>query len=802
MIKRVFLIISLLFVAQVTMAQKMSDSQVLEIIVSEKSKGVDETTIAKNLLKKGATPTQIRNVINEYKNSNTVVAESTGDVERGREDAPVVDAPVVADVETFVENSDVYGRNLFNNKLLTFEPAMNIPTPADYILGAGDKVVIDIWGASQQSFEGEISPDGYVVVSGVGPVKLSGMTVDAANEYVKKVLGASYSGSSITLSLGSTRSVKIEIVGDVVAPGSYTMSAFSTLFNALYTAGGINTMGTLRDIKVFRAGKEVAKIDVYDYIMNGNNTGNIRLQDNDLVIVGTYDAIVEIEGKVKRPMKYEMKDGETLSTLMSYVGGFMSDAYTKNVRVTRKSGREYTVHTVDKADFSKFKLVDGDAVFVDGMITRYSNMVEIKGAVFHPGMYQMDGKIRTLLDLLDAADGLHEDAFLARAVMHRRKADRSLEVVAIDLDGILNGTSPDIELRREDVITIPSASEIRGPEILTIYGEVNAPGMYEYAQNTTVEDIVLLAGGLTRSASEIRVDVYRRMLNPKSTTESDTNTTTYTFALKDGLVVDGTPGFILEPYDEVNVRKSPAFSPVKNVFIDGCVNFEGHYAMTDSEYRISDLIAAAGGLKNAAYVKGIRLYRKATDEEIKRQRDVLEKERLNLLQARAESDEEDESKVLSEQEIIERKLALEGRYVVAVDFEKAINDPNSDSNILLRENDVIYVPAYVGTVKVSGEVFAPITLNYQSGKKLKYYVKNAGGYTDNAQKGDVYVVYMNGAVKKLSKFSSKDIQPGCEIVVPRKLEDKKGLSTSEILSISTGVASLSAVVVALINVLR
>ena len=679
---------------------------------------------------------------------------------------------------------------------------MNIPTPADYTLGAGDKVIIDIWGASQQSIEGEISPDGYVVVSGFGPIKLSGLTVEAANELVKRTLGESYNGSSISLSLGATRSVKIEIVGDVVAPGSYTMSAFSTLFNALYTAGGIGSMGTLRDIKVFRNGKEVSKIDVYDYIVNGNNSGNIRLQDNDLIIVGPYDAIVNLQGKVKRPMKYEMKAGETLSNLMDYSGGFMSDAYTKNIRVVRKSGREYSIHTVEKDAFSAFKLVDGDSIFVDEMIQRFSNMVEIKGAVFHPGMYQMDGKIRTLLDLIDAADGLREDAFLARTVMLRRKADRRLEVLAIDLGGILDGTSPDVELCKEDVITIPSSMEMRGQEILKISGEVNNPGIYEYAENMTLEDLVLQAGGLTNSASVIKIDVYRRVYNPRSEAATDTITDVYTFALKDGFVVDGDNGFVLEPYDEVNVRKSPAFSPVKNVEVKGCVNFEGYYAKSSNDYRLSNLIEAAGGLKENAYVQGARLFRKVTPEEREHKERILKKSQIQLYEDKLYASDGDKDKgIMLSDSILNLKLQLEGRYPVAIDLKKAVSDPNSTENILLHDGDLVVVPEYSGVVKISGEVGSAISVNYKKGKNLKYYIKNAGGYSENAKKKGVYVVYMNGGVKKVSNYSSKDIKPGCEIIVPRKQEKEK-FTTAEIMAISSSVVSLSTIVVALINLLK
>ena len=802
MIKKIYLLVVLLASVQLVQAQKLTDNQVMEMIVAEKSKGADDSEIAKKMLLKGATPTQIRNVVNSIKQQAKSKDEAVDyGIERGREEESAKETmPDELEAEVLVD--DVYGRNLFNNKLLTFEPAVNIPTPADYTLGAGDKVIIDIWGASQQSIEGEISPDGYVVVSGFGPIKLSGLTVEAANEFVKRTLGESYNGSSISLSLGATRSVKIEIVGDVVAPGSYTMSAFSTLFNALYTAGGIGSMGTLRDIKVFRNGKEVSKIDVYDYIVNGNNSGNIRLQDNDLIIVGPYDAIVNLQGKVKRPMKYEMKAGETLSNLMDYSGGFMSDAYTKNIRVVRKSGREYSIHTVEKDAFSAFKLVDGDSIFVDEMIQRFSNMVEIKGAVFHPGMYQMDGKIRTLLDLIDAADGLREDAFLARTVMLRRKADRRLEVLAIDLGGILDGTSPDVELCKEDVITIPSSMEMRGQEILKISGEVNNPGIYEYAENMTLEDLVLQAGGLTNSASVIKIDVYRRVYNPRSEAATDTITDVYTFALKDGFVVDGDNGFVLEPYDEVNVRKSPAFSPVKNVEVKGCVNFEGYYAKSSNDFRLSNLIEAAGGLKENAYVQGARLFRKVTPEEREHKERILKKSQIQLYEDKLYASDGDKDKgIMLSDSILNLKLQLEGRYPVAIDLKKAVSDPNSTENILLHDGDLVVVPEYSGVVKISGEVGSAISVNYKKGKNLKYYIKNAGGYSENAKKKGVYVVYMNGGVKKVSNYSSKDIKPGCEIIVPRKQEKEK-FTTAEIMAISSSVVSLSTIVVALINLLK
>lgn len=840
MTKKIVFLFVLLLSFQWVAAQSISDEQVIKIVMTEKGKGRDEKTIAQKLLRQGVTPAQLRRIkakyeqeqsgmgaldvttINRSRNKDNVDGKN-GAVKTHRgenfmlrdekakynnlqrrellqEEMGFLDIDSVVYYNNLLKDKDdVYGRNLFNNELLTFEPAFNIPTPSDYVLGAGDQVIIDIWGASQQSIDGEISPEGYVVIEEVGPLKLAGLTVAAANEYVKDALGERYNDSSITLSVGSTRSVKVEIVGDVVAPGSYTLSAFSTLFNALYTAGGINDMGTLRDIKVFRNGNQVANIDVYDYIINGNNKGNIRLMDNDLVVVGPYDAIVNITGKVKRPMKYEMKSDETLSKLLSYSGNFSGDAFTKNVRVIRKSGREYSVHTVDKDAFSTFNLVDGDSVFVDSIIPRFSNMVEVKGAVFHPGMYETGTNINTVLDLIDAADGLREDAFTTRAVMHRRKADRRLEVLSVDIDGIVNGTAPDVELRKEDVLFIPSINDMRGEETVRIHGEVNYPGIYEYAENMTIEDFVLQAGGLTSYASIIKVDVFRRIYDAKATAEQDTITDNYSFSLKDGFVIDGEPGFILQPFDEVHVRKSPVNSVTKNVTVEGAVNFAGDYAMYSRNYRLSDLVKAAGGLSESAFPEGARLYRKMTDEERSQRESVMKLSQIQLYEESMNS--ESEYDITLADSLMNLKLELGDVYAVAINLETAINEPGGSEDIVLRENDVLTVPQYTSTIKVSGEVRYPITLNYKKGENLSYYIKRAGGYTDRAKKSGVYAIYMNGGVSEVSKRSSGDIKPGCEIVVPSKSAVKK-MSTAEIIAIGSSTASIATMIVTLVNLLK
>ncbi|MBQ5379911.1 MAG: SLBB domain-containing protein, partial [Paraprevotella sp.] len=697
------------------------------------------------------------------------------------------------------EKTQVFGRNLFNNELLTFEPAMNIPAPADYVLGAGDQVIIDVWGASQMTFDNVISPEGFIVVEGVGRIKLAGLTLAEADKYVNGVLGEHYNGSSIGLSIGETRNVKVEIVGEVMAPGSYTMSAFSTLFNALYMAGGISDLGSLREINVYRNGKSVSKIDVYDYIVNGNNVGNVRLQDNDLIIVGPYNAIVNVQGKVKRPMMYEMKKDESLANLLSYTGGLTGDAYDKNIRVIRKSGREYSIHTVEKGAFASFNLVDGDSIYVDSIIPRFSNMVEIKGAVFHPGMYQVDGKIKTVLDLIEAADGLCEDAFLARAVMHRRKADRRLEVLAVDIEGIMNGTSPDVELRKEDVLYIPSVNEMRGMETLKISGEVNYPGVYEFADNTALEDFVLQAGGLTNVASTAKIDIYRRIYDPKSLESGDTITEVYCFSLKDGFVIDGTPGFILAPFDEVHVRKSPVNNLIKSVTIDGAVNFKGDYAMHNTNYRLSDLVKDAGGFAASSYPQGARLYRKLSEEEKLQREDMIKQSQKQIYEDALRSDKEFDMAISDS--LININANLGDVYLLDIDLKKAVEKPGSEADIVLREGDLLTVPEYAGVVKISGEVRYPISVTYKEGKNLRYYIKHAGGYADRAKKNGVYAIYMNGGVKKISRVSSSDIQPGMEIVVPAK-NFKKRMTTAEIVAIGSSAASIATMLITIANLLK
>jgi protein involved in polysaccharide export with SLBB domain len=691
----------------------------------------------------------------------------------------------------------VFGRNIFNNKNLSFEPNMNIATPQNYRLGPGDAVFIDIYGASQKTIECTVSPDGFVTIDGYGPVEVSGLTVSQANAKLRSTLGSRYSSSHIKLTVGETRSIMVNVMGEVKAPGTYTLSAFATVFHALYMAGGTNDLGTLRNIKVYRNNRLVTVVDIYDYMLNGKLTGNVRLADNDVIVVGPYDCLVNLTGKVKRPMWYEMKKNESVGSLLKYAGGFTGDAYTKSVRVVRKTGKEYSVYNVDEFDMSSFQVSDEDSVSVDSILDRYSNMVEIKGAVFRPGMYQVGGEINSVCSLLEHADGLREEAFTARAVMHRMKKDRTLEVVPVDVEGILDGKVADVPLKPNDVLFIPTKQEMMEEQTITIHGEVNYPGIYKYASNETLEDFVLQAGGLKNSASTVKVDVARRVMNPKALTNDSISAYTYSFALKDGFVIDGTPGFHLMPFDEVYVRKSPGFSKQQNVVVDGEVMFSGTYTLQRKNTRLSDVIKAAGGVNDRGYAAGATLVRKINESERKR----LEAARKMALEQYEQVAAEEAAKTGKSVDITNseriKKFQIDDTYSVGIELDKAIANPGSDADIVLREGDRIVVPQYTGTVKINGEVMYPNTVGFVKGKKASYYIDQAGGFNNKAKRGQTYIIYMNGMVAKVSHNAKP--MPGCEIVVPAKATTK--MSIAETMTIGTSVASIATMIATLANIL-
>lgn len=697
----------------------------------------------------------------------------------------------------------VFGRDIFSNKNLSFEPLMNIATPQNYVLGAGDQVSVDIYGASQKSVDCTVSPDGDIVIEGYGPIRVGGLSVAAAKARLRATLGSRYQSSRINLSLGQTRTVSINVMGEVKKPGTYTLSAFASVFNALYMAGGTNDIGTLRNIKIYRNNRLVSVCDIYDYILNGKMTGNVRLHDGDVIIVGPYDCLVNITGKVKRPMYYEMKRNESLQTLLRYSGGFTGDAYKKAVRVNRKTGREYAVYNVDEFDMSAFRIADGDSVSVDSILPRYANTVEIKGAVFRPGMYQLGDGINSVRTLVQHAEGLTEEAFTARAVMHRMKADRTLRVIPVDIQGIMEGRVADIPLKENDVLFIPTKQTAMNEQTISIQGEVVYPGIYKYADNETLEDFVLQAGGLTDKASTVKVDVARRVGNPKALTTDSIIAKTYSFALKDGFVVDGEQGFVLQPFDEVYVRKDPSYTVQQNVSIDGEVTFPGTYTLSHRQTRLTDLVKAAGGATNLAYIHGARLERRTNEAERKRmeaalqmQKEQLQQELMSLAASQTSGSALQQVGQQSKEEEI-KKFQVPNTYPVGIELDKALADPNSDANIVLREGDRLILPQYTSTVKVNGAVMYPNTVSFIKGKGVGYYVNAAGGYSRNARKSGAYVIYMNGMVSKSSKAK---VEPGCEIVVPSKIRRRS--SPAEILGIGSSMSSIAAMIATIANMTK
>lgn len=833
----------------------MTDEQILKFVMKENAEGTSQAQIVTKLMQKGVTIEQIRRVKDKYerqaknKGLGTVSSKDTEEdngrqrknngkkgsskndddeespqyrIKDTREKKKSKSKEVVYDetnedwlmmqdeLNTFIPDTTamlekllaekrkkkVFGRDIFNNKDLTFEPNMNIATPQNYILGPGDAVYIDIYGASQKTIESTVSPDGEVTIEGFGPVQVSGLTVAQANARLRSTLGARYSSSKIKLTVGQTRSIMINVMGEVKNPGTYTLPAFATVFHALYMAGGTNDIGTMRNIKVYRNNRLVSVVDIYDYILNGKLTGNVRLADNDVISVGPYDCLVNITGKVKRPMYYEMKRNESVGTLLKYAGGFTGDAYKKSVRIVRKTGREYSVYNVDEFDMSAFHLADEDSVSVDSILPRFSNMVEVKGAVFRPGMYQVGGDINSVKTLIEHADGLREEAFTARAVMHRMKKDRTLEVVPVDVEGILDGTVPDIPIQNNDVLFIPTKQEMMEEQTITIHGEVQYPGIYRYADNETLEDFVLQAGGLKQTASTVKVDVSRRIVNPKALTTDSVIARTYTFALKDGFVIDGTPGFKLMPFDEVYVRKSPGYYKQQNVVVEGEVMFSGTYTLSKKNQRLSDLIKSAGGVNDRGYVAGARLERKVNESERARMEAVLKKAKEEAEQMEIEAAKENKKIDLKDSEKI-KKFEIPEFYSVGIELDKALANPGCDADIVLREGDKIIVPQYNGTVKINGAVMYPNTVGFQKGKKAKYYINQAGGFSEKAKKSQTYIVYMNGTIAKVSQNAKP--KPGCEIVVPEKEINK--MTIAEKMTIGTSVASIATMIATLANIL-
>lgn len=700
---------------------------------------------------------------------------------------------IIQDGETYVlkEVKDtvfIFGHNIFTNPDLTFEPNENIATPENYKLAGGDELIIDIWGTNEASIRQTISPDGFISIEGLGLVYPAGMTVKEAEDYLRKQLSKIYPvaganpESEMKLTLGALRTIQVNVMGEVKVPGTYFLSSLSSVYHALYRAGGFTELGSLRSIELIRKGKNIQSIDVYDLLVNGKTADDVILQDGDIVLVPTYEIIVDIAGKVKRPMKYEMKEGENVGNLLGFAGGFKGDAYTRNVNVVRRNGREHQVFTVASDEFDSFQLMDTDSLTVGESISRYENRVEVMGAVYRPGAYQLSEKMNTVSQLIDLADGLMGDAFTNRAIIHRERKDLTLEVISVNLKDIINGTAPDVELAPNDILYVSSIHDINDVGIVTINGEVARPGKFVFAENMTIEDLIIQAGGLLESASIAKVDVSRRIKNPSSNESIDELVQVYTFTIKDGYVIDDSESFTLSKFDQVYIRKSPVYNIQDHVTIEGEVLYPGSYALTKKSMRLSELVKQAGGSTKWAYIEGAKLERKVNDEEI----DRLKTTRNVLMNSRDSSSVD--------------KLNLLVKYTVGIDLPAAIAHPGSDADIVLRDGDNLIIPQYDNTVRISGNVMLPNTVSYSPSMKVKDYINMAGGYGHRSKKNQTYVIHMNGTVAKARKNNSHVVKPGSEIVVPVKPENNESLNS--FLNIATTSSSIATMLATVYNIIK
>ncbi len=770
---RVLLACTAMMVISSVATAEMTDNQVIEYVKQQKQLGKTERQIGKELIAKGVTKEQLERLRSKYseasENTQKVVAEVSRDVKRtSNETAPQESRNIaVAQGETYMPEvaspapvtgaggRNIFGRDVFSSSALSFEPNENQATPKDYRLGPGDEVIIEIWGASEERLRQTISPEGNIVVEQLGPIFLNGMTIDEANDHLRGLFAYKYAGidegeTDINLTLGGIRTIQVNIIGEVSTPGTYRLSPFSTVFHAIYRSGGVSGIGSLRNIQVLRNGRKIATVDLYDFLFGGDSNDNLRLQEGDVIIVPAYENLVKIDGNVKRPMNYEIKNDETITDLVKYAGGFKSDAYTDAVRVKRENDRENELHNVEAAEFVTYRLKDGDVVTVGELLDRYTNRVQIRGQVMRPGMFALGNDINTLLQLINKADGLKEDAYLERALIFREGPDLTMQVIPVNLGALMAGTTEDIQLQRNDIVEIAGIHEILDRGGFTIRGLVADPGTYPFAENTTIEDLVLQAGGLLYGASTARIEVARRVNDPQAMTTDNATAQIYTFSYDNGNI--GT-GFTLEPYDIVTVRKSPSYVVQQRVAIGGEVIFEGPYTIAKRNERISDLVARAGGLTSAAYARGAHLSRELSESEIQARDESVRLARM--MQNGEQSDSISMDKIISS-----------NRYNVGIELEKALANPGCEEDLVLQEGDVLFIPQMVNTVRVHGDVMYPNTVVYKKGAKLKYYINQAGGYGTSAKKGKAYVVYMNGTVAKAK--GSVRIEPGCQIIVPSK----------------------------------
>lgn len=752
-----------------------------------------EIEMAKKMARaQGYSEAEINAMIQKQKSGNSTVNTTVTATPVDRTPAQFVTETATETLEKPKETvvlSDIYGHAIFQSQNMNFVPSYNIPTPANYKLAAGDEIVIDIWGAVYQNMTQEISPEGSITVPDLGPIYLAGQTIEQAEKNLKIQLGRIYSGITaeepttfIRLSLGRIRSFAINVVGDVVNPGTYTLPSLSTISSALYLAGGPTKIGSVRNIKVYRDNKLVNTFDLYKFMLDGDFASNVRLEDNDLIKVNPYSSLVKIAGQVKRPMTYEMIEGETVAKILEYSGGFAGDANQSRIHITRKMGERAESYDVISKDFSTFKLMDGDSLTVMSNIQDNKNRVYIEGSVWHQGSYAISDTLNTLQQLIAAAGGVKDDVYEDRGYIQRFNERRDTIALHFSVKNVLEGTE-EVMLMPDDSIRIFAHRELEKRTLVYTFGEVNKPETLVFRPGMTLGDVILLSGGFTVGAAKSNIDVARRNVNDGEMEASDTISTVYNFNLLEN---PQDQNFKLAPYDIVFVRVAPNYKKQQTVTVAGEVNFPGSYVVEKNVVRISDVIKKAGGVNHDAYVQGATIQRRLTDAEYQR---ALTARKMALKQAGVDSTMIDE-------------VNRDERYNVGIDLQAALDNPGSYADVVLQEGDIINIPKMNNTVKISGGVLYTNVVTYDPSLKPKDYINMAGGFTKQSIKKSTYIVYMNGKVSRKGT-SAFQVEPGCEIIVPVKdVEQMKRVSAAEVMSIASSTASVAAMVVSMINALK
>lgn len=800
---------------------ELSDDQVRSFLRQAEASGMSEAQFDQMSQARGMRPEEIKKLRDraaklkkddksQSSQSDPNKVQLKQDNDNGSDQKSKLDsAAVKKDPETEAEKafnelrSKIFGADLFKNSKLTFEPNLNIATPKNYVIGPGDELMIDIYGDSEASYNLKVSTEGNINVEYIGIVQVAGLTIEAATSRIRLQMTKVYAGLSsgstkLNIAIGNIRSIKVILTGEIVKPGTYTIPSLANVFNALYSSGGPTDKGSFRNIELIRGGKKIGTLDIYDFLMKGDMADNLRLQDQDIIRIPVYQSRIEIVGEVKRPGIYELRAGESFKDLLNFAGDFTENAFKARVKVLKNTDIERKIEDINSDSFGNYKPNSGDKYFIDRVLERFVNRVSIEGSVFRPGQYELDPGL-TISQLIAKAEGLKEGAFLQRAYITRLKPDNQIELISINLAGILNHNVKDITLMREDRVSISSIFDLKEEYKVSIDGEVRKPGIFDFAEKMNLEELIMQAGGFTEAATSQRIEVSRRVKNSNLSSALAITSEVFQIDVDKGLNFS-KPKFELLPFDIISVRSSIGYEVQRQVKVEGEVLYPGMYTITNKDERVSDLLKRAGGLTALAYAKGASLKREGPPKKNGKNAIDEEEEAKNKLEKLKRLQETVKDTVDNKQQ---EEIAK--NVYVGIKLDKILVSPRTQSDLILEEGDVLRIPKQLQTVKVNGEVLYPVTTIYNQSRGFKYYISQGGGFSNKSLKGRSYVIYANGSVKSTSKFfffnNYPTVEPGAELFVPKRDENKK-LSTQELLGMTTGIASLGAIILGIMNLTK